>query len=1225
MRKLYLILATILITAVSVGIHHYTSSSKVKYTKPPKRTRIDEAIKWRKEVTQDPALGYVPYDRMLAVYRRIEELKATAHLRTGSLSTARWRDRGPFDVGGRTRAILIDKNDPSGNTIFSAGVTGGLWKTDNISLTSPTWTAIGHNYQNINISAIAQDASNPNIMYFGTGEPHGGAGRGLGIWKSTNGGTSWTQLGSTINANFYYVVRLFVHPTTGDVYAGTESGLYKSKDGGSTWIKVLGQGVSPGISNAITDIEFAADGAIYISDGHNGGSSSIYRSDAGANQGDIGSWTRLTIGGSGFPSGRTRVEIAVAPSNANVIYALTAQGGDASGIYRSGNRGANWVKTSDAPPALGMGIFTRGQAWYDLTIAVNPTNENNLIIGGIDLLSSSSGGSTWTQISQWFGGGGFQYVHADQHAIVWDIDRPSRVLFGNDGGIAFSSNGGQTIRHKNTGYNVTQFYALAMHPDTLSNYFLAGAQDNGTQQFNSYDIAVTQEVLGGDGFTCHIDQDDGLVQIISLYFGDYRISTDGGQTFGTLRASGALGSGFYSPSDWDNQADIFYSQTSSNGRFHRWKLSEGAGNDGQDVDITSFNGSIRCVYTSDNVNNRIYIGSTAGRILKIESAHVGTSVNGTAINVPAGGTISSIVEEKGNPDHLIATLSNYGVNSIWESTNGGSNWTSVEGDLPDMPVNWGAFHPYDGDKFLVGTDAGVWVTEDLNGGATNWVVSGDMPIVRTDMLQTRTSDGIIAAGTYGRGIFTTDFLSPSVPRMALKRVTYLNANPGFSDFSINAQKWLWDFGNGSTSTDEEPTYTYNAIGTYNVSLTINDTATVSDVVKVLPDRPTPYTNEAAVYGGDFEGNDQDFGVDTRSGTAWEKGNSTIPTKNGANSGNNAWVTGLTNNFYANNTETYLYTPNYDLTDEAIYELKFFAKYNISQGFDGLQVQYSINKGQSWQVLGEENPNVDEDLNKWYNYTSTSAQTAFPIGTGYFTGFEPNWKQYKIALNNLIGEPNVAFRFAFKSNASNRQAGVAIDDVILTKYDDILETVLRSFEGAFTTPLGSEISLDWTTQPEYRCKHFKIQVSENGKDYTEYIVEIPAQGSTADLTSYNYSPLNMIKDLYYFKLKVVDFDDNFFMSDVVVVSRNDKDAPLDLGKVYPNPFGNYLDLAFTQFVDENIIINLYDAAGRLVISEGMVPNDVYVRIPTAKLQSGVYILEILSNGGDDRIVRKLIKH
>lgn len=1223
MRKIYLTLFTFLIVATGVGIH-YWNSDDVTYTKPPKRTRIDEAIKWRNEITQDPALGYVPHDRMMAVYRRIEELKATAHLRTGSLSTARWRDRGPYDVGGRTRAILIDKNDPTGKTVFTAGVTGGLWKTTNIEATTVQWQPIGHNYDNINISSIAQDPNNPNIMYYGTGEPHGGAGRGLGIWKSINGGLDWGQIASTINPNFFYVVRLFVHPVTSDVYAATESGLLKSTDGGTSWTKVLGQGVTPGVSNAITDLEYAADGAIYISDGHNGGSSNIYRSDAGANQGDVGTWQRLTISGSGFPGGRTRVELACAPSDAGIIYALAAVGGDASGIYRSVNRGANWTKTSDAPGALGMNVFTRGQAWYDLTIDVNPTNENNLIIGGIDLLSSSNGGTTWTQISQWFGGGGFQYVHADQHLIMWDDARPNRVLFGNDGGIAISTNGGQTIKHKNTGYNVTQFYGMAMHPDQFSNYFLAGAQDNGTQQFNSFEQAVTNEVLGGDGFTCHIDQDDGMVQIISLYFGDFRISTDGGETFGTLR-SGALGSGFYTPSDWDSDADIFYCQTNGNGQFHRWKLSDGPGNDGQNVNISGFSSPVRSVYVSDNVANRIYIGSSAGRIMKIDNAHVGTSVSGTAINLPSGGNISSIVEAAGDANHLIATISNYGVNSVWQSTNGGTNWTSIEGDLPDMPVNWAVFHPYDNDKVLLGTDAGVWVTEDVNGGATNWVVSGNMPIVRTDMLQTRTSDGLIAAGTYGRGIFSTDFLSPSVPRMDLKRVAYLNASPGFNDFSINAQTWLWNFGDGNSSTDEEPAYTYNTVGTYNVTLTINDTASTSDIVKILPDRPTPYTTEAQVYGGGFESNDQDFGVDTRSGTAWEKGNSNVPLKNGTVSGNNAWVTGLTNNFYANNTETYLYTPNFDLTDEAIYELKFYAKYNISQGFDGMQVQYSTNRGQTWSVLGTYNDDLDEDLNKWYNYTSSSNQTAFPNGTSYFTGFQPDWKEFKVPLNNLVGQPDVAFRFAFRSNGTNRQAGIAIDDFRITKYDDILETVLREFTAGFTTPNGSEISLDWTTQPEYRCKHFKIQVSENGKDFTEYIVEIPAQGSTADLTSYNYSPLNMIKGLYYFKIKVVDFDDNFFFSDTRVVSRNDDEAPLDLGKVYPNPFGDYLDLAFTKFVDENLVINLYDATGRLVISEGVVPNDVYIRIPTAQLQAGVYILEILSNGGDDRITRKLIKH
>lgn len=1222
MKKVYLLIACFLIVVAGVGVYYFTSNAETAYKKPPKQTRIDEAIKWDNFMKQDPALGYVPHQRLLDVYRRIDALNNQASSRNGNMANARWRDRGPFNVGGRTRAIMIDRNDTTGNTIFAAGVTGGLWKSTNINALRPTWLNIGDFFSNINICALAQNENNPDEIYFGTGEPHGGAGRGLGIWRSDDGGDTWTHLQNTANSSFHYTVRMFVHPVTEDVYAATETGLYRSKDKGANWTKVFGQGVSGGFSNAITDFEYAKNGRIFISTGHNGGSSTIHTSPPGAGQGDIDNWTLTSTTSTGFPSGRTRIELAVAPSNEDIIYALTAQGGDATGIYKSSNQGANWIKVSDAPGALGMANFARGQAWYDLDISVDPTNPNIVIIGGIDLLRSTTGGTSWNQISQWFGGGGFQEVHADQHYMIWDKKKSGRVFFGNDGGVYLSEDKGINIFNKDYGYNTTQFYAHAMHPDKYSNYFLAGAQDNGTQQFDQFDVDNTVEVLGGDGFMCHIDQNEPDTQFISLYFGEFQFTTDGGENFGSIR-SAPIGSGFYTPSDYDNDANILYTQAAGNGSFFRWEVKDLGNNEGETVGINAFSGFVTHVYASDNTPNRIYIGSSAGRIQKIDNANVGTSVSGTAINLPTGGgNISCIVEAAGDPNHLIATLSNYGVNSIWESKNGGTNWNSIEGDLPDVPVNWVVFHPYDNDKLFIATDAGVWVTEDIDGNNTQWDISSTMPVVRTDMLQTRTSDGLVSAGTHGRGIFSTDFLSPAVILdMTSDRVGYLNSPPNFRAAAINAQKWAWDLGDGTTSTQQSPNHSYNAINTYNVSLTVNDTLTEADIIKILPDRGVPYTEEASIYGGNFDAHDEDFGVDLIAGTGWEKGVSTVFGKDGTHSGNSAYVTGLDDTWYEHNTVAYLYTPNFDLSEPAIYEFKFWSKFNIQYGFDGFMVEYSLDRGQSWSQLGTHNTSIDEDLNNWFNYTSASNMTAFFPGESYFTGYQPEWKQYKTDLNALVGNSNVAFRFAFKTNETNRQQGVAIDDVEVTKYDDILETVLRSFEGEFKTPTSSEIILNWTTQPEYLCKGFTYFISENGVEFTEVETLIPGQGSTADLTTYAEEVFNRNKDLYYFKLKVIGFDDTYFMSDIIVVNRDGDEADLDV-KIAPNPIGNDFNISFNKTINETTTIVIYDAVGRLVHNEVVEPGQVFVNVGTAKLQAGVYVVVIES--GEDRVVRKVMK-
>lgn len=1185
------------------------SATEQKAEKPPKRTRIDEAVKYRKEITKDPATGEVPTERMLAVYKQIEQLKASTFAKNGDLAQVKWRERGPYNVAGRTRAILIDQNDPTGNTIFTAGVTGGLWKTTKINSNFPEWEVVNDNFENLNISAIGQNPANPQEIYFGTGEPHGSAGRGLGIWKSSDGGQTWTHLPSTINSNFYYVVRLVGYPN-GDMYAGTEAGLFRSQDGGQTWIKVLGFGVSFG-KNDITDIELASDGTLYVSTGHNTGSCQIYKSLPGANVGDIDNWQNITT--VGFPNGQTRAEIAVAHSDPNILYALTAQGGDATGIYRTTNGGQSWGKTSNAPSALGMGIFTRGQAWYDLTIAVAPDNPSLVIIGGIDNHRSFDGGSTWTQIGQWFGGGGYQYVHADQHEIVFDKNFPNRVYLGNDGGIWRSLDYGTTIRDRNNGYNVTQFYAAAIHPGLFSNYFLAGAQDNGSHQFDDFDIATTREVRGGDGFLCHIDQNEPQYQMVSLYYGDYVLSNNGGQSFDAGGISIGGSSGFLNPSDYDDEANILYARANVTGAYYRWDINTFTE---QEVNITNTNSLVRVVQVSPNIDNRIYIGMSNGRIMRIDNAHTGNSKTATVFNTPSGGSISSIAIEKGNEDHIIVTKSNFGVTSVYESTNGGTTLNSIEGNLPDMPVNWAVFHPTNNDKVFLATDAGVWTTENIDGSSTQWLPClNGMPTVRTDMLQFRESDGVILACTYGRGLFTTDFLSPSTANFNINQAGYLDKDVKAKDISINSQKWDWNFDDGTTSSEPSPTKMYDAVGTYDVSLTVNDTLTTTKTVQILPDRDLPYVKGASVFGGDFESLDEDFAPYTISGTPFEKGESTITGKNGTKSGANAWVLGLNEDWYEHNSESMLYTPNFDLSEPGIYELSFWTKYSTQYGWDGFRVEYSTDKGDTWLVLGEERDG-------WYNYNNDDINTAFPRGSSYFTGTITEFTKFRTGLAEVEGQPNVAFRFVFKSNESGRQQGIAIDDFQIRKYTDILETRVIEFVGEFEDE--DEVRLDWTTLPEYRCKGFYVQYSTNGRDYTEFPTIIDGQGSSIDPIAYAFNPANLRQDLYFFRLRVVDFEDNFFYTDVITLRRGAfSTEDLDLALVFPNPFRDYVEMTFNNTVAQELTINLYDMAGRLVFSEIKGTGGVFYRIEVPKLQSGAYVLQVIA--GETVITRKLVKH
>lgn len=734
------------------------------------------AIQQEIELTKDPALGYVPKERLLAAMEETERLLKVNKTRA-AISNILWEERGPNNVGGRTRVVHFDKNDASNKTVWVASVGGGLWKTTDITATTPVWDKIDDFFANIAITSFAQNPTNPNIMYFGTGEGfnNSDAIQGNGIWKSTNGGTTWAQLASTTGSVFQFSQRMVVD-ASGNVYTCTKSGgLQKSTNGGTTWTKIWGSGVAGGTTNNVTDMEIAANGDFYI--GANvGTASTIFKS---TNSGTT--WAALTL-----PTGnKFRTELACAPSNANVVYCIFYDGAGGK-FMKTTDAGTTWSAITQ-PQFCDQGTldeFTRGQGWYDLAIGVDPNDENTLCIGGVDALKSTDGGSTWKQISSWVGStvcagvATNAYIHADQHAIVYSPGSSSIAVWGTDGGISHTTNLNATtpsFTTKNTGYNVTQFYGCAMHPTINTDYFLAGAQDNGTQQYNSIGMNSTNEVTGGDGAFCHIDQNNPNLQVTSYVYQNYYISTNGGTSFGTS-ASGTGGS-FINPTDYDDVNDFLYTCRGNN-QYSRVTIP---GAVVTDVPVATFSGTPTNIYVSPNTNHRIYVGTSSGRVVKVDDANTATPI-ATHINSGAGmptGSVSCIAVEVGNENHILVTYSNYGVNSVWETTNAGTAWTSIEGNLPDMPIRWIIFSPLSNDAALVATETGVWTTDNLNAGATVWGPSVDgMANVSTRMLQYRSADNVIAAATHGRGLYTTSSFTP------FNNLTFTKASTSLNEASI---------------------------------------------------------------------------------------------------------------------------------------------------------------------------------------------------------------------------------------------------------------------------------------------------------------------------------------------------------------------------------------------------------------------------------------------------------
>lgn len=698
--------------------------------KMPKLQRVQGRFAQEFLMTRDPRTNTVPKERLLQAFEVAEAKRAQ---RAGDALPIYWEERGPNNVGGRTRALIIDANDPTNRTVWAGGVAGGLWRTNDIDASPVVWTNIDDFFDNLAISTLAQDPSNPNFMYFGTGENGFGnadAVRGLGIWRSVDGGANWAQLPATAG---FLIINKIVIDNAGVVYAATNAGIRRSTDNGLTWPVFAG---APG--GNVQDIEIAANGDIYAARNNNG----VFRFQAGA-------WTQL---GGGLPTtGFGRVELACAPSNTNVLYAAfeditqTDNTNPCLTIMQSTDGGNNWAATT----VPNMGIF----CWYAFILAVDPNNTNRIWVGDQSLFVSGDAGANWTGI------GG---VHADHHAIVYAPGNSDEMVFGNDGGVYRCTNGSAAVPAldpQNNSYNVTQFYANALDPTAGSNYFLGGTQDNGTQRFTLPGLGSTDEPTGADGAFCFVDQDDPMIQITGSQNRHFNISTNGGGSFGTLIGS-KPSTIFITPADYDDANNVFYF---SDGVDTLGRISDvGGANTATFETIGAFNNNrISILTVSPNTANRLFVATTAGRFFRIDNADQAGAMTTTMLTSPVGGFISSISVEPGNDNHLLVTCSNYGLDHVLESTDGGTTWTPQDGDLPDMPVRWAMFSPFDSDQVLLATELGVWSSANLNGAATTWFPTNNFGLanVRVDMLQYRASDHLVVAATHGRGMYSTDYFT----------------------------------------------------------------------------------------------------------------------------------------------------------------------------------------------------------------------------------------------------------------------------------------------------------------------------------------------------------------------------------------------------------------------------------------------------------------------------------
>ena len=852
--------------------HPYTTRTpllKEDLKKMDKKDRPDLAYEHDWLMTHDPTDGKIHWERLIPVLKQMNTKQVQTVAPGGSAANA-WTERGPNNVGGRVRAMMFDPTDNTNKKVFAGGVGGGLWYNNDITSNSSSWVAVNDFWANLAVSAMDYDPTSTSTFYVGTGEGFGNADamRGAGVWKSTNKGASWTQLASTNNSSFRYVLDLKV-TSTGRVVVASSGGLYTSDNGGTSFTRRIS-------TSYVGDIEIASNGDLYASTRASG---RVYKS---TNNGT--SWSTIT------PSGTSarRVELACAPSDSNTIYgiggATTSSNTDISWFKKSTNGGVSWTNLTIPKYASNTSYhFTRKQAWYDLILWVHPTNKNMVVAGGIDLHRTTNGGSTWSPVSYWnTSQWPLPEVHADQHMILSRPGNNNEVIIGNDGGVYYSTNLGNsstsapTYSHRVRNFNVTQFYSAAIHPTAGSNVMVAGAQDNGTIKLSSAGAGSGTEITGGDGAFCFIDQNNSSVFITSYVYNNWRRSTNSGSSFNYLPSDNT--GRFINPADYDDNLNILYAAKTSTTikRITNMTGSYSA----TDVTVSSLGGTPTHIRVSPytTTSTTLFVGASSD-VYKITNANTTPSVSKiTPSSFP--NEYISCVEVGASENELLVTFSSYGGQEVYYTSNGGTNWSNKSGNLPDMPIRWALFNPKNRKEVIVATELGVWATSDITASSPTWTASNNgLANTRVDMLQYRASDSTIMASTHGRGVFTGRFKAqtstkPVASFTASKDTVCVSELVTYTSTSTNSPTtttWTFSGGSPGSGSGTTATTTYFTSGLKSVTLFVsnssgsdtkvqslvyvmsNPTASISSISSLCVTDPAIVLTQGSPSGGIYSG------------------------------------------------------------------------------------------------------------------------------------------------------------------------------------------------------------------------------------------------------------------------------------------------------------------------------------------------------------------------------------
>ena len=671
-----------------------------------------------------------------------------------------WESMGPINTAGRTLALAL--NPEADSTVYLGSASGGLWRSRSLGL-GITWEYMPIAEGVLGVSSIAFATGDSTQMYVGTGEVYNneitgndGAYRatrgsyGVGIFKSIDGGSTWDHSLDFTYQNKKGIQVVKVDPNNDQiVYAGVTDGVVKSVDAGSTWDYVLNVPM-------VTDIEINNQNIVIACGNLGSTDKGIYNSTDGGNTWSINTDTVIPLDFQG------KILLASYPSNPNIMFASIGNGfsfsDGATWLLRSDDGGINWELKSTID-------YSKWQGWFAHDVSVDPFDPDNVSTVGIDIFGSTDGGTDLAQRSN--GGvtlgnplpnepdGDPFYSHSDHHVTLHHPNIQDLILYGNDGGLFLSFDGGNSFRSANGGLQTTQYYNGFSVSHQNPEFAMGGLQDNSTSIHRGN--GLWQRAVGGDGSWTGINFNNDNKVYASYQNLNIAGSNNNGQSFNFLGVPHQGQPIFIAPYQIsESDPNIIYAGGQyiyrSEDEGDSWEIRNG-------VQPLNSNGDPIYVMAIATENSDVVYASTAPYNGKGEiylSTDGGDNWSNITGNLPDR-FINDIYVDPTSESTAYITLSGFGSGHVFKTENYGQSWEDISSNLPDLPTNAILVDPMFPNHLYLGNDLGLFYS--LNGG-TDWEdfnegVQGSTIIMD---LEYSPIDRKIWAATHGRGVFRRDLI-----------------------------------------------------------------------------------------------------------------------------------------------------------------------------------------------------------------------------------------------------------------------------------------------------------------------------------------------------------------------------------------------------------------------------------------------------------------------------------